>query len=368
MTETSRGTGAGTGTPHPDAAGPGTTAPGATGHGRATTGDPGTGPAVDPARAAAAPSGADATPTGDTSPEPPARYAPEWLALRESADAAARNPDLLTPLRRYLTGSGGGSGTTPATPAAEAATAPLSPDGLVVRDLGCGTGSMARWLAPRLTGRQSWILHDHDPILLALAVARMPEAAADGAPVRAAARRGDISRLTAETLAGTSLVTASALLDLLTREEVAALAAACAGARCPALLALSVAGRVAFDPADPLDGDLAEAFNAHQRRTVDGRRLLGPDAVEVAVEEFARHGMTVRTAPSPWHLVPGGYGAALAAEWLRGWVGAAREQRPEPAAEAEAYLERRLAQCAADELRVTVHHTDLLALPPGETP
>ena len=147
---------------------------------------------------------------------------------------------------------------------------------LVIRDLGCGTGSMGRWLAPRLNGPQHWILHDRDPDLLDRAVARMPRTAADGSRVTVETEQGDIARLTAADLAGTSLVAASALLDLLTREELDGLAAACAGAGCPALLTLSVAGLVELTPADPLDAEIGRAFNAHQRRVDHGRGLLGP--------------------------------------------------------------------------------------------
>ncbi|WP_432075619.1 methyltransferase domain-containing protein [Streptomyces wuyuanensis] len=303
------------------------------------------------------------------------RYAPEWLALREAADAAARAPELLEPLRLRLPGSG-------AAPAdRQGRVAPL-----VIRDLGCGTGSMGRWLAPRLSGRQHWILHDHDPRLLELASTRLPRTAADGSPVTVATERGDISRLTAERLMGTSLVTASALLDVLTREELDGLVAACAGAGCPALLALSVVGRVDLAPADPMDAEITDAFNAHQRREEHGRRLLGPDAVAAASVAFARRGMTVRVQTSPWRLgagagipadavaAPGaadGAGRApderlsrrLTAEWLRGWVGAACEQRPDLASRADAYLQRRLEACEAGELGVVVHHSDVLALP-----
>ncbi|OKJ95087.1 trans-aconitate methyltransferase [Streptomyces sp. CB03234] len=273
------------------------------------------------------------------------RFAPDWLALREGADADARATELLGPLRRRLDADRSWPGAV-----------------LVVRDLGCGTGSMGRWLVPRLRGPQHWVLHDHDAALLGLAAARLPRTGADGSRVTVATRRGDIGRLTAEELSGTGLVTASALLDLLTRAEVDRLAAACAGAGCPALLALSVAGRVELTPADPLDAAIGGAFNDHQRRLDDGRRLLGPDAVAAARELFAGRGMTVRTHSSPWRL--GGAGdSALTAEWLRGWVGAAREQRPDLAPRATAYLRRRLEACEAGELRVVVHHHDLLALP-----
>ncbi|MGI5403944.1 SAM-dependent methyltransferase [Streptomyces sp. CA-135486] len=266
-------------------------------------------------------------------------YAPEWLELREGADAAARATGLLDPLQHWLSGRD------------------REDAGQVIRDLGCGTGSMGRWLAPRLTGSQHWILHDRDPALLDLAAVRTPHTAADGSGVTVTTERGEIAGLCAEDLAGTSLLTASALLDVLTRDEVDGLAKACAGAGCPALLTISVVGRVKLTPAEPLDAEIAAAFNAHQRRN----GLLGPDAVTVASEAFARRGATVRTHASPWRL--GADDSALIAEWLRGWVGAACEQRPALASRADTYLLRRLAACAAGGLRVAVHHSDLLALP-----
>ncbi|MFI2190087.1 SAM-dependent methyltransferase [Streptomyces sioyaensis] len=277
------------------------------------------------------------------------RFAPDWLELRERADAAARAPELLRPLRERLSAQPAEAGSGGRT------------RGLVIRDLGCGTGSMGRWLAVRLPGPQHWILHDHDPLLLEHAGARMPVTAADGTPVEATTARGDLADLSAADLAGTSLVTASALLDLLTREEVEDLAEACIGAGCPVLLALSVAGRVELTPSDPLDAEIAEAFNDHQRRTDQGRALLGPDAIAAAVAAFERRGATVLVRSSPWRL--GCVESALIAEWLRGWVGAAHAQRPELAPEAVAYLRRRLEECAAGDLNVEVYHTDLLALP-----
>jgi hypothetical protein len=273
----------------------------------------------------------------DAGPDDPPRYAPEWLELREGADAAARAPELLDPLRIRLANLPGKAG-------------------IVVHDLGCGTGSMGRWLAPRLDGAQHWILHDRDPYLLHFAAVASPRSAADGSRVSAETRRGDVALLTPDVLAGASLVTASALLDVLTREEIDVLAAACTGAGCPALLTLSVAGRVDLTPSHPLDAEIAEAFNAHQRQG----GLLGPDAVTAACEAFSERGATVRLHPSPWRLGPGE--SALTAQWLRGWVGAAVEQRPELRERADRYLRERLAACAAGELRVVVHHTDLLAL------
>jgi hypothetical protein len=267
---------------------------------------------------------------------------PDWLALREPADAAARDPELAALLREHLA---------------------ARPGPLVVRDLGCGTGSMGRWLAPRLPGPQHWVLHDRDPGLLERAAAGLPATAADGSPVTAATAPGDLTALSAEDLAGTHLVTASALLDLLTREEVDALAAACTAAGCAALLALSVSGVVVIDPPDGLDGAMAAAFDAHQQRTAAGRTLLGPDAGPYALVAFGGAGAGVQCRPSPWRLGP--REAALAEEWLRGWVDAACAQEPDLADHADAYLRRRLDAIAQGRLRVVVGHVDLLALPGG---
>jgi len=245
---------------------------------------------------------------------------PEWLVLREPADAAARSAELAERLRRHLPPAGR----------------------LVIHDLGGGSGAMGRWLAPRLPGPQHWVVHDRDAELLERAVAAPPSSAS----VTVEARRSDITRLTPDDLAGASLITASALLDLLTADELVRMLRACTGP-----------GRVTLMPADPLDARIGAAFNAHQRRG----RLLGPDAVAAAVEELRGTGAEVLVRPSPWRLDAAH--ADLTAEWFGGWVAAACEQEPALAVEAGAYRDRRLAQAAAGELAVTVDHADLLVLP-----
>ncbi|MEA2167366.1 MAG: hypothetical protein QOF76_666, partial [Solirubrobacteraceae bacterium] len=247
--------------------------------------------------------------------------APEWLMLREPADAAARSGELAAIVARRVR------------PA-------------VVHDLGGGTGAMGRWLAPRLPGRQHWVVHDRDAALLERALADPP----GNATVEV--RQADLARLTPTDLAGADLVVASALLDMLTAGELTALLASAAGR--PMLVALTVVGRVALVPQEPLDARVGTAFNAHQRRR------LGPDAVPVALRTLANTGAEVLVRPSPWCL--GAAQAGLSAEWFDGWVAAAVEQAPELARPADAYRERRLAQAAAGTLEVSVGHVDILVL------
>jgi hypothetical protein len=267
------------------------------------------------------------------------RVSSSWLDLREGADAAARDRELVGHLRHRLPDSG--------------------PQ--VIHDLACGSGAMGRWLAPLLPGPQHWVLHDRDVDLLTLAAADAPGPAADGAEVAVEPRVSDVTRLGPHDFAGTTLITASALLDLLTRDELAALIRACIDAVCPVLLALSVTGRVQFLPVDPLDARVAVAFDAHQRRVTSRGRLLGPDAVEAAVAGFRRLGAEVVVGRSPWRLGAGE--RDLAAEWFTGWVDAACEQEPALAADVEVYRRRRLREAEAGTLAVTVGHADLLVLP-----
>jgi hypothetical protein len=127
------------------------------------------------------------------------------------------------------------------------------------------------------------------------------------------------------------------------------------------LLTLSVTGGVELSPADPLDARVAAAFDAHQRRLTRRGRLLGPDAVDAAAAGFRRLGAQVVVASSPWRL--GAADADLTVEWLTGWIGAACEQEPALAADADLYRRRRLREAAAGELDVTVGHADLVVLP-----
>lgn len=256
----------------------------------------------------------------------------DWLALREPADAAARVPELAERLVKRLAHG------TPTT----------------VHDLGSGTGSMARWLSPRLPAPQHWVLYDRDADLLQRAAAHPI-----GADATVETRVRDITRLTPDDLDGATLITASALLDMFTAEELERVVAACTGAGCPTLFTISVIGRVELTPADPLDEEVADAFNAHQRRSVGGHSLLGPDAVDATVEAFSRRGVPVLVRSSPWRL--GAEQAELAGEWFRGWVGAACEHRPELSEIVGEYTERRLADAAAGRLGVVLHHQDLLA-------
>jgi SAM-dependent methyltransferase len=261
-----------------------------------------------------------------------------WLALREEQDARARSREL-----------------------ALAAAGRIGPGATVVHDLGSGTGSMMRWLAPVLPGPQTWVLHDWNPALTARAAAAPAPLDREGRAVTVRSRGGELANLRPDDLEGASLVTASALIDVLTAEEVQAIVQACSTVGCAVLLSLSVTGEVQLDPADPRDEVVMASFNAHQRRLVNGRRLLGPDGVVVVRDLFREAGWNVRTADTIWRL--GERDPDLLERWFEGWLEAALEHRAELRSGCSGYRALRSAHLRAGALSAVVVHADLLAWP-----
>ncbi|MFP4263385.1 MAG: glycosyl transferase family 1, partial [Halomonas sp.] len=158
------------------------------------------------------------------------RFAADWLACREALDARSRSHRLTGLAADWLAARAGPHG---------------GPVGIV--DLGSGSGSNLRFLAPRLPGPQRWRLVDHDPALLGLArrqaaTLRDP----DGGRLALATHCRDLAPVDDDLLAGAELVVASALFDLVTRDWAEALVAASAARRQALLFTLSVDGDWAF--------------------------------------------------------------------------------------------------------------------------
>lgn len=286
----------------------------------------------------------------EAGPAPHAIFSADWLAKREPADHRSRDPALVEAVVQAVVAREGGG----KVPAPE------------VVDLGSGTGSNLRYLAPRFRSalpggaRPRWILVDHDEALVA------PLALLEGVtPVV-----GDLRDAGIEAVRGADVVTASALLDLVSRSWLAVLVEACTRARggqgAVALFALTYDGTQRWTPEDPDDALVLEALNAHQRLDKGLGPALGPEATTVASALFRACGYEVRTRPSPWILGPGD--ETLVHPLVTGWVEAVSELHPELATRMEAWGQRRLAWLKRGESwSLEVGHQDLLALPPGRS-
>jgi hypothetical protein len=270
-------------------------------------------------------------------------FSADWLALREPADHAAR---ATTVVERAVT-------------ALHAAGASVSVPVRVI-DLGSGSGSNLRYLAPRLPFPQRWHLLDHDAALLA--EARVPLA------VDVQNHRVDLRTLPDDVFDGPGpvLVTASALLDLTSTAWLERVAARCRALRAVALFALSYDGRLVCDPADPMDADVRGLVNTHQRSDKGFGPAAGPDATTALATSFARAGHTVHVASSDWDL--GNESVELQRQLVGGWAEAAAHSAPERSAAIAAWRKRRIDALAAGASRIRVGHLDVLAYPTPAPP
>ena len=171
-----------------------------------------------------------------------------------------------------------------------------------------------------------------------------------------------------EIFAGRHLVTASALLDLVSAEWLRALADRCRASGAAALFTITYNGRSSCAPAEPEDDLVRDLMNRHQKTDKGlGGPALGPDAVSCAEQQFAEAGYLVRREPSDWTLGP--EVSALQRMLIDGWAQAATEMAPDHSATIARWRERRLAHVDAGRSRIVVGHDDLAAwLPRSEGP
>jgi hypothetical protein len=167
-------------------------------------------------------------------------------------------------------------------------------------------------------------------------------------------------------LSSCQLVTASALLDLVSAAWLKLLAARCAQARAAVLFALSYDGRVELQPVEPDDEWIIGLINRHQRGDKGFGAALGPEATRRACDVFAALGYEWRVAASDWLIES--TEQALQRELIAGWIGAARELAPLEEDRIEQWGRRRMALLSTGTSRIRVGHQDFMAWPtaPGE--
>lgn len=251
-------------------------------------------------------------------------FTPDWLALRAPYDSAARSTVLEARLVDWLSGR----------PVAS------------VVDLGAGSGNNMEHLAPRLPVDQRWTLVDADAALLAEAARRHP-----GVSVRQGDLAGDLTSLIPD---GTDLVTASALIDLVSQAWLARLAARVREIGCAMLVVLTYDGRIAWEKETAQDAAARELVNRHQRGDKGFGTALGPDAPGALAALLDG----VQSAPSDWEI--GASEDAMRTALVEGWADAAAEIAP-PGRGAEIAAWR--ASAATEPRALIVGHADQLWLP-----
>lgn len=280
----------------------------------------------------------------------------DWLKLREAADWEARSSRLVH----------------------QVVDAPSKGAPYKVLDLATGTGSNVRYLADRLPGHQRWQVVDRSPDLLALVTERTSawaeargykwHAHATGLRVHHGSLDCEIETLQRDLnvlddprlFAGQQLVTASALLDLVSEPWLSSLAAHCRDAGAAVLFALTYNGESSCSPEEPEDELIRELLNQHQHTDKGlGGVAAGPDAVTCAERCFSEVGYQVRVEPTDWNIGPAH--ADMQRYLVEDWARAAGELAPDLLPRISNWRNRRLAHIDAGRSRIIVRHHDIAA-------
>jgi SAM-dependent methyltransferase len=278
-------------------------------------------------------------------------------------------------------------------------------------DLGAGTGSLFRFLAPIIARGQDWVLVDANAALLEDAFGRIAAwarrqgyaATSPGDTLLVSTPRGlwrmqaaqrDLTELrapmkTTRPLAGevaersnagptvlrpspgasrrllpqageVDAILCSSLLDLVSRAWLTCLVNAL---RVPFLACLTVDGRDTWAPAHPADALVRAAFRRDQQREKGFGPALGCAAPSVALRLLAARGFVTASAASDWHIPR----TALRMQhaMIDGTADAARNARPSDRQAIADWQEARLQQALRARLAIRIGHRDILALPPG---
>ena len=240
---------------------------------------------------------------------------------------------------------------------------------LMITDLGCGTGSNLRALAPVLHPRQAWRLVDYDKALLAEARSQLMHWAdrcetygekvvllKDGCEIAVSFEQHDLN-LQLEHVLGlpSHLVTAAAFFDLVSESWIERF---CQALTSVFYTVLTYDGHEQWLPEHPADSRMRNAFHAHQATDKGFGVASGPRATDVMVTWLNRVGFQVERAQSPWVLSQQ-MDHALMTALAQGSAGAVSETGQLSAEDIRSWLNaRQQAQSCV------VGHEDLLAIPP----
>jgi hypothetical protein len=230
-------------------------------------------------------------------------FSAQWLGLREPVDHRSRNQALQVQVINYL-----------------AQVKTVYPGSVHVTDLGSGTGSNLRALAPHLNSIQYWTLVDYDQTLLHIARSTLL-AWADSEIESAQTSSTQVKTLSIRKLNKTiivkfkcvdllndyqavlnepsDLITAAAFFDLVAKPWLTKF---CASLSKPLYTVLTYDGNEKWSPPELIDADILKAFHQHQRTDKGFGSALGPTASECLQSLLSDQQFTTVCAPSPWIL------------------------------------------------------------------
>ena len=289
-------------------------------------------------------------------------FTSEWLALREPVDHRSRNTKLLASVITYLKHL-------ELTRAGE----------IRIVDLGCGSGSNLRALAPAFNDVQAWTLVDSDPALLLAAQTALLKWCDDSTAIQndlSASGNGSLTQTLVlfknkkkisvnfqcadlskdvhlPIMATADLVTAAAFFDLTSEDWLQKF---CAALSKPLYATLSYNGEESWQPEEPSDASVLKAFHIHQTTDKGFGAAAGPSASNLLVKFLSDRAFNVAVADSPW--VMDEHDRPLIEQLALGTANAVKETVLIPVETVDLWLQskRHAGKCV-------IGHTDIFANP-----
>jgi SAM-dependent methyltransferase len=287
------------------------------------------------------------------------QFATDWLEERYRFDVAARNPKVEAACLQYF------------------AQHPM----VSIIDIGAGTGANFIYLSEKFPQSQQWALVELNPNLLKRARERLKIwAAAKGYTVREDGQSLDFRRndqhIQVQLLQGSflelsqllqpdryHLITASAVFDLLSEQMLSDLIQTFHQNRLALLTTLNYES-MAYLPGDAEDKRWIELYEAHMQREQDFGKALGPRCSDFLENGYAQlpTGLTLR-APSRWQIEPAdtfmhGHMLQFLEKSLLEMTSMGHSGRG-----LNEWLQRKKVQLQAQQLRLSVTHSDFFTAP-----
>lgn len=266
-------------------------------------------------------------------------FSVDWLSMREPYDHAARSTSLVRSL-----------------------IARLPKDGVLdLLELAVGFGSGPRFVSPMIPNAQRWVLVDNDAQLLQALDAELPSGPLASHKVETL--QFDLRQLDALSVPADAVFT-QALLDLVSHEWLVSLADWLTERGVPFLGALSVDGRVSWNPEHPLDGAVLRAFQTHQLGDRGFGASPGIRAAPVLAKLLSERGFKVSLERTDWEIPS--TDTVMLTEMAEGIAQAAGEALVDGGTsldDVSVWLTDRLEAIGRGQVRLSVGHLDLLAIP-----
>jgi hypothetical protein len=283
-------------------------------------------------------------------------FSEAWLTLREPADHAARSLSMPGQIRQWRE----------------------SMDSINILDLGAGTGSNFRYLAPHLGHRQQWTLVDNDSRLLGTVQNVLEkwasqkqisftssneqiciESASFSANVNCQLNNID-HQMSALEFHSADLVTASALLDLTSAAWLDELAIQCLKYNCAALFALNYNGHIRWAPEFSSDEIVTDRLNQHQLQDKGFGPALGPKAVAYLARCLENGNRRLLTVDSNWNLTVNQ--SELQQVLINDWASATLTLGLKDQSIITQWQQARMSSIKQRKSALTVGHSDILFL------